>query len=463
MSSFYCGAGGSGYTIEDSYIAKGGEGFIFGIKDHGNLVAKIYKEEKRSESLHRKLLIMLQTKLPTDAMEQITWPVDVLYDSEHEFVGYVMSKLQGSKDLNVLYSDDYKNITLSQRIVIAQNLCSAIDAVHETGHVCGDLNPKNIEVDIETARVTLVDTDSYHIKDPKSGRVYRCDVGLPEYIAPELQNKMRNGSNLRTAGLPTYTMDTDNFALAVHIFALLMNGCHPYACAVDTNKQNFFQTNLVQKQVSIVAPQPDENICAGRTLFFKNEKKFKIPIYAPGIDILPINIQNLFRKAFVDGHLNPQERPTPKDWYYALEDYRKCLKQCTKISSHMYYSELGDCPWCKLDQSMMRFRPPTPHVAPPSPPPVAVTPAKPNIVNHTPQPVSSNGTITNTTSSKRFPIISLLLFCFFTYGVITRAIRTVEKVGYVVSPDSDIFIILLFGSIFAFNLYRYVKNKKPRN
>ena len=177
-------------------------------------------------------MAMIDTPLSPQAMQQVTWPIDIVTQNG-DFVGYVMPIIKNTESINCLYSDKYVS-TLSERITIAKNLCAAINSIHEANQVCGDLNPNNIRIDINSARVTLVDTDSYHITEKDGSKVYRCEVGLPEYLPKEIQVKMKNGSNLSTAPLPTFTKETDNFALAVHIFALLMNGCHPFACS--TNK-----------------------------------------------------------------------------------------------------------------------------------------------------------------------------------------------------------------------------------
>ena len=88
----------------------------------------------------------------------------------------------------------------------------------------GDLNDKNVLVDMETAQVTLIDNDSFHIAS-NSG-THRCNVGMGEYIAPEIQ-----GINFRKAPLPTFTTSTDNFSLAILVFKHLMNGLHPFSSA----------------------------------------------------------------------------------------------------------------------------------------------------------------------------------------------------------------------------------------
>lgn len=166
-----------------------------------------------------------------EQLEYFTWPQDVLYSIEG-FVGYVMPKVTNMRMLTELYSEDKYDI--EWRLAAAINVCIALEAIHETGQVCGDLNPLNILINLEEnsaerCHVTLVDTDSYHVVTDTQD--FRCEVGLGDYLAPEIQNKLINGLTLRTAPLPTYTKATDEFALAVHIFALLMNGCHPFAAA----------------------------------------------------------------------------------------------------------------------------------------------------------------------------------------------------------------------------------------
>lgn len=66
---------------------------------------------------------------------------------------------------------------------------------------------------------------------------------------------------------------------------------------------------------SISPPQPNENICSGRMVFFKQEDNLKIPVYAPDIKSLPDNIRQLFKKAFIDGWPNPDVRPKPTQWF----------------------------------------------------------------------------------------------------------------------------------------------------
>ena len=341
----YIGTTGKVYTTIEPALGKGGEGSIYKIQQLPNCVLKVFLPVKRTESRHKKLLAMIASNLPDDAMNQITWPIDIAYENG-QFAGYIMPAIKNNEDLNVMYSDKYV-CTLSEKITIAKNLCAAINAVHNANQVCGDLNPKNIGVDPKSARVTLVDTDSYHITE--GSRVYRCEVGLPEYLPREIQEKMKNGQTLATTPLPTFSKYSDLFALAVHIFALLMNGCHPFACAIN-NKHNI--GILANSQPSVTAPQPIDNICNGFFPFYTKKSGITTPKYAPDFDALPTHMQNLFVRAFVDGHIDPRKRPDTVEWYNALTTMQQNLSTCSKNKSHMYPSHLKKCIWCEIENRM---------------------------------------------------------------------------------------------------------------
>ncbi len=354
MAASYTGKNGKVYTVIEPAIGKGGEGSVYSITGMPDYVLKVFKIDKRTETRHRKLLTMITTALSPSAMQQITWPVDVVYQG-NQFVGYVMPAIKNNEDLNVMYSDKYI-CTLSEKITIAKNLCAAINAVHNAGQVCGDLNPKNIGVDPQSARVTLVDTDSYHITDANGSRVYRCEVGLPEYLPREIQEKMKNGQTLATAPLPTFSKYSDLFALAVHIFALLMNGCHPFACA-SNNKTNIGP--LSHSQPSVAVPQPIDNIVTGFFPFYTKKSGFTTPRYAPEFSSLPSHIQDLFVRTFVKGHSDPTQRPDTVEWYNALTTMQQNLIVCSKNKHHMYSSHLKKCTWCELEAKPLPIPPST--------------------------------------------------------------------------------------------------------
>ena len=131
----YIGTTGKMYTTIEPALGKGGEGSVYKITGMPNVVLKVFIDPKRTETRHRKLLAMIATPLSSSAMDQVTWPIEVVYQN-NQFVGYVMPAVKDNEELNVMYSDKYR-CTLSEKIVIAMKLCAAINAVHIGSAVVG--------------------------------------------------------------------------------------------------------------------------------------------------------------------------------------------------------------------------------------------------------------------------------------------------------------------------------------
>jgi|GEM_PF-2823901 len=398
------GKGGIQYSLASSPLATGGEGEIYAVNGQSGIVAKIYLPGKAGIDKERKLVKMVGEPPDKSILSQIAWPQDVIYNAG-QFVGFIMPKLSINEDLNVVYeygsAAKYANMPWENRIIIAENLCAVLDSIHSVGHVVGDFNPKNISVNPQTGTITFLDTDSYHIQD--GAETYRCDVGMPEYLSSEIQIKMRGGGTLATAALPTFTKDTDNFALAIHIFQLLMNGVHPFACAI------------IPSQSSVTAPQPSENIAKGQFPFMQDIPGVKIPVFAPDITILPKQIQSLFERAFVNGSKNPSVRPNAIEWHTALRSLRGELKSCGSVSHHQYHKPLSSCPWCEVNNRFaQKFKPKstltqTVITAPTYTPPPSASKVTPPTTSYTSTPKSSGNQTSSSSSMKKFLGIAAVL------------------------------------------------------
>lgn len=354
------------YVLDDRPIAQGGEGAIYTIQGESALVAKVFLQDP--EIRERKILRMMS--VPPDGRENFSWPCDALYN-KGSFVGFVMPKVSGKVKLIDAYTYDHRaNVPWGFYITVARNLAYAVQAVHDAGHVVGDLNPNNILVDPNTAMVTIIDTDSFHITDV-DGTLYRCGVGMPEFVAPELQ-----GVDFAHDSAPTFTVDSDRFALAVLIFRILMNGAHPFSCKTISGSSSSFQP--IDNIVKDICPYFDETTSSNLT----------IPPYSPTIDALPSYLSNLFRRVFVyaacsavpkdmkslfagTANTSSTGRPSAKEWCDSLERLQGELVECEKVQNHQFYKGCSSCPWCAVDQAMesvsrnsQTFMPPTPMAMP---------------------------------------------------------------------------------------------------
>ena len=115
----------------------------------------------------------------------------------------------------------FRRYDYNRSIAVACNLALTVNYVHSKGYVIGDMNIKNFRFDRE-CHVIVLDVDSFDVTDKQTGAHYKCCVGCPDVLAPELQ-----GLRLDTERAK-FTKQTDYFSLAILIFMFLMNGAHPF-------------------------------------------------------------------------------------------------------------------------------------------------------------------------------------------------------------------------------------------
>lgn len=341
------GLRGQQYQLDQKPFSSGGEGDVFRIAGVNDKVVKIYHQGHTSRELEEKIKLMVQKPPSSNILNQVAWPLDVVYDTSKQFRGFVMPKLDITNELNEVYVYPPKTgITYQQKLILAQNICVVIHEVHRAGYVFGDFNPRNIGINLNTGAVAFLDTDSYHIVISKGkNQAYRCNVCAPGYAAPELLSKcsyhiLAHPEDKQQAysktSLDTFTKETDNFALAIHIFKLLMNGFTPFNGIAENDS-----VSVASPGVGDVAVRRD-NYC------FKTGNKPQA-VAIPPLNTLPSDIQALFTRAFIDGRDKPEKRPSAIEWHKALLSFENSLVICKRNPAHMYKKELKTCPWCEAD------------------------------------------------------------------------------------------------------------------
>lgn len=197
-----------------SKVAAGGEGIIY--TTNTPYVAKIYKKENNTKRKCAKINLMLSKKIKC---EGICYPITTLYNSNEEFVGYIMPKakgkeLQKSIFIKPLFLKNFPNWKKRDTVELCITILKKIKYLHDRNIIIGDINPANILV-VSPKEVYFVDTDSYQIEN------FPCPVGTINYTAPEIQKK--HFSNfLRTIG-------NENFAVATLLFMIMLPGKPPYS------------------------------------------------------------------------------------------------------------------------------------------------------------------------------------------------------------------------------------------
>lgn len=332
-------------------LAEGGEGIVYSL-DGGQQVAKIYRAAP-TDIMQRKLLGML--KYQVDLRQQdtniplITWPQDLLF-KDGIFAGYVMPLVSGGFPIWQVVREDTRNKVFNGQydwtlsLATAANLSSLVAHLHQMNITIGDMNSNNILVH-PNGCITIIDVDSFDIRDRDTGEHFKCTVGRPEFLPPELQGRNLSSENA------LFTEETDNFALAIHIFQLLF--CtHP-----------FNQVTMLDRDEGSLADNPQEQaIVNGECPFVHPKLADRIPPGVPHLDrLLPNYLQRDFQNTFSYDAFNSMkkrvQRTKAEAWKQDLVAFYgekgTNLIQCSRNKAHYYYDFHNGqgCELCRVAQA----------------------------------------------------------------------------------------------------------------
>ncbi|MDB9441825.1 hypothetical protein PN497_10695 [Sphaerospermopsis kisseleviana CS-549] len=308
-------------------IAASGEAKVWRTNHHGYL-AKIYHSPTHERMEKLAAMIAHAPKEPNSHLNHISfaWPNSSLKDDKGDYVGFLMPEVKGGKELINIYNPQLRKslkLEIDWRFLhtTALNIASIIAALHEAGYVLGDIKPQNILVN-NRALPSIIDTDSFQVKNPKNGKVYRCLVGSEGYTPPELIGE--DFSRIEQTEIH------DRFRLAVIIYQLLFGGNSPFQGIWTGGGET---------------PEVNELIKHGIWLYSQNSLIEHVERTIPMIIVHPA-IRECFLRCFNDGYKNPHLRPTAKEWLEVLRIGNDNLTVCDRVDSHFYSRTYGSCYWC---------------------------------------------------------------------------------------------------------------------
>jgi DNA-binding helix-hairpin-helix protein with protein kinase domain len=322
----------TGNTVETGReLGKGGEGSVYEVPANHHLVAKIYNTHHLPDPLKQAKLRFMVTTADKELLSYAAWPQETLHKAPNgPIVGFLMPKVSGRAPIHMLYSpthrrQDYPQAAWDFLLFAARNTAAAFAAIHEHGHVLGDVNQDNVLVGADS-KVVLIDTDSFQIY--ANGTTHLCKVGVTHFTPPELQGVVSFDRLPRTS-------KHDNFGLALLIFHLLFGGRHPYSgVPLRADAGEALEKDI---QAFRYAYAPDGQ-----------RRGFNPPPKSIPISILPDSIQAMFTLAFTENGAKGS-RPTAQQWVTALDSLRGRLKGCATTPMHVYPGHLDRCPWCALE------------------------------------------------------------------------------------------------------------------
>jgi hypothetical protein len=331
-------------------IGSGGEASVFAHPRDRGLVVKLYRSP--TDEYARKLAEMVSAPptLPAGLAEavRLAWPLEIVRAQDGRFVGYVMPRAEGPRIFE-FYNPSTRRAKSplfhwGRLHLAARNLAAAFGALHARGYVVGDVHESNVIVGHDGS-VTMIDTDGFQV--PAQQGVFRAQVGRADFTPPELQGV--------DFGKVERTELHDRFGMAVLIFLTLMEGMHPFAVRLVGDEE---------------APPLEERIRLGMFPYRpRGSVPYRVPRLAPPFSSLHPGLQKLFSRCFVEGQVEPGQRPSAMEWYHAIQRAGEALVLCPENRQHRYSGHVERCPWCRRRQLLGGRDPyPAPQQDPPAAP-----------------------------------------------------------------------------------------------
>jgi DNA-binding helix-hairpin-helix protein with protein kinase domain len=307
-------------------LGQGGEGAVYELEGRAGVVAKIFHEPLPAARAE-KIRAVVASRTP--ALEKLTaWPIELLSLPGGQPIGVKMPRVVGHRDIHQLYSPKSRRIAFPRAdwrflVRVSANVARAFATVHAEGAVIADVNHGGILVGAD-ARVRLIDCDSFQVT--AGGRCFPCDVGVPIFTPPELQDRTLTGV-IRSE-------NHDNFGLAVMIFLILFMGRHPFAGRY-----------LGEGDMPIERAIEEHRFAYGSEHDFAAMEQ---PPGTPPLDIVSPPVAELFERAFAMSAARGG-RPSAVEWIDALETLAGKLVECPVGIAHWHLADSPECPWCRIE------------------------------------------------------------------------------------------------------------------
>lgn len=296
--------------ISHTPFASGGEGSVYNIPEHPDLVAKIFTNDAKRGYYAKKVSYMIEhPPFQGTANESIKniliWPQTRL-EKNGMFLGYSMQKLQESvtlKNLTVLNSpllqqplwEKYhrgRPGNFLNRLIICYNLAIALKLLHQNGkYTMVDLKPENLMI-TPKGKFSVVDIDGVQITENEKV-IFNAQAYTEDYAPPEMIK-----INYKTERIPA---EWDYFCYAIIVYEILL-GIHPF-----------------QGMPKKGAPSLRSNITRGLFANGSRKKQLRtVPAQHGNFRKLPAPVRRLLLRTLNKGAFKISSRASFKEWKEVL-------------------------------------------------------------------------------------------------------------------------------------------------
>lgn len=303
-------------------LGRGGQGDVYEV-EHCRLAAKLLRNKslRTREQLRNQLtrVRVLDLKdLP------IAKPLGLLRGPD---LGYVMEMVTGMVPIGGLAqlppgapsSLEWYLQTggLRRRLRLLARTADVLGILHSRGLVYSDVSPNNVFVseDLNFSEVWMIDADNLRYQASPSERAYYT----PGYGAPEVVKGDTDVNSL-----------SESFSFAVLAFQVLA-ATHPLIGNIVADGEPELEADALEGKLPWIDHQVDRRNCS----------RFGIPRET----VLSGKLEELFRRTFEAGLLEPQQRPSMAEWADRLHTAADSTVMCEECKG-TFYSSARKCPWC---------------------------------------------------------------------------------------------------------------------
>lgn len=297
---------------------------------------KIFHSKVMAKDMEKKIKFMIGVEQLKNSTN-LSWPEECVYDTKGEFVGYIMKRSPQGEPLSRFFNARLYQMDTHCITKFAYDFMTLIHNIHDAGMLIVDFNPNNFIITPD-GEIFLVDTDNFQFRT-KGGEQFKPEVACPFYLNKDLQKtiseelKTKRGMSEVIKGLPygTFNHKTELFSMAVIVFQLFMNGCHPYSGRYN------------DEDSSITV-----NIYHDYSPYFGKGNPSDLGFDKPDMQILSRSLtQTFYNIFFTEVSPDVAENQLLKE----IVEYDKLLSvRCTKEPKHYYLKGFTKCPWCELNR-----------------------------------------------------------------------------------------------------------------
>lgn len=277
-----------------------------------NYYVKIYVQDVlKLDLLENKISCMLEKKIEIPG---VCWPIDIIVDNQKIFVGVLLpisegiqltrSVLNGANGLSQCFPkwnrQDLCKLTIT--------LLDSIMEIHNSGLLFGCLNPASIYIKNENS-VYFVDVDCWQVEGYPA-------LSQNQTFTPPERLKQSTDQLL-------YTMDEENYQIAVLTFMILMPGKFPYAKRKSADRK--------ESIINMAFP-----FSMGGEMRKSEDAERPAGIWRIVWDHLPYTICEAFYNTFHYGgkYSVPGSRLKAIDWNKLVKNYGRSLEKNNTVDSN---------------------------------------------------------------------------------------------------------------------------------